>query len=239
MKKKIYWFAGIAIFVFAFFMRHKTPDLAKKDALVPARPPEVNGISSSKTPLVSSNDGRIPAKNTESDGAPPLASQKVKILNEILLSKNDNDSRLDTEFKNLSMEQKLALRNRYGEFLPERLNEKGTVVFLLGRNIRSLEDIKFFDSVLAEEPCKSLANCASMGSVANSELDHEGSEAITLAYPQIVSLKALENVLSDSTNSTELKSAARKALLTAINSQNALVADMSRKLQNRFRSHSP
>lgn len=117
--------------------------------------------------------------------------KKVATLKEILSSKNDNDPRLDTEFKNLSNEDKDALVGFYRDLKAESLNDKGTIVFLIGREISRPEDAEFLKAVLSEEPCLSLDNCG----VTNAEKDpHTDSvNNVTLNYPQVVALNRIKN----------------------------------------------
>lgn len=143
-------------------------------------------------PLVSS---AVPAASPSARAATPApagiagedASQKkLDILKEILESKNDNDPRLDSEFRDLDPATKSRLREFYKELPEEKLNSRGTVVFLLGRNIRTSEDAQFMNSVLRQAPCLSLASCGTPG-----EADPESSSDVTLAYPQIVATVGL------------------------------------------------
>jgi len=123
--------------------------------------------------------------------------KKIETLHEIFKSKNDNDPRLDTDFKKLSEEDKLALREEYKKLPSESLNERGTLVFLLGRNIQTQDDILFFDSVLSESICMSLEDCKKDAQVAVFE-EHthlESADNVTLAYPQLVALNMYERML--------------------------------------------
>lgn len=125
----------------------------------------------------------------------PKDLQKVKVLEQILSSKNDNDPRLDREFIGLSAGAKSLFRDQYRSLPAEKRNERGTVVFLLGRNLTSESDFDFFCEVLREPPCFSLADCH-RSSASREDFDRESGEEITLAYPQIVALKVLEKAES-------------------------------------------
>jgi hypothetical protein len=146
----------------------------------------------------SENQVNAPSE-TEADA--PAVAAKVEVLEEILKSKNDNDPRLDTEFKTLSKPLKLALARKYNELKAESLNERGTIVFLLGRNLKSSQDFAFIKKVLSEHPCQSLNDCQKIPE--SSDPDEEGVNEITLVYPQIVALKSIETYLKKNPNSDQ------------------------------------
>lgn len=121
--------------------------------------------------------------------------KKISTLKEILASKNDSDPRMDTELKNLSNEDKDALMGVYQTMKPESLNDKGTIVFLIGREITRPEDAEFLKNILSEEPCLSLENCG----ITNGETDpHFGVvNDVTLNYPQVVALNRIKTFLQN------------------------------------------
>ncbi len=116
--------------------------------------------------------------------APRIKHDPVELLDEILRSKNDNDPRLDTAFNTLSEATKRLFRKRYYALAPEMRNERGTVVFLLGKNMRSQEDWDFLKAVVDEPPCLSLANCR-LSKPSEAAL----GDPITRAYPALVALR--------------------------------------------------
>lgn len=120
-------------------------------------------------------------------------AKKIKVLKEILALKNDNDPRLDTELKNLTNEDKDALVQVYKDLKPESLNDKGTIVFLIGRELTRPEDAEFLKNVLSEEPCLSFDNCG----ITNPETDpHMDSvNNVTLNYPQVVALNRIKSFI--------------------------------------------
>lgn len=153
--------------------------------------------------------------------------QKVALLQEILTSKNDNDPRLDKEFLNLSEKTKALFRDKYSQLPLEKRNERGTIVFLLGKNLTSESDFQFLESVLKEPPCYNLEDCSRSTGTADPHSEGMGSE-ITLAYPQVVSLKVIENYLKDKTNKhTDL---ATRAVETATTSPVKVVSSMADKM---------
>src|SRR6185312_6789894 len=89
--------------------------------------------------------------------APPAAvsgmqTSKVEELKTILLSRNDNDPRLDLDFNGLNAADKRAFRKLYRDTKIEKRNERGTIVYLLGRNLTAPEDWKFLRDVALEPP---------------------------------------------------------------------------------------
>ncbi len=134
------------------------------------------------------------------DNLPSPDKKKIAVLEEIIASKNDNDPRLDSEFRGLSPEIKRALEGRYFATAKEKLNERGTVVFLLGREAKTPADLAFLKSVTKERPCLGLTDCRKIEVAAHDHADgHEehddGINERTLVYPQTVALKSLERFL--------------------------------------------
>jgi hypothetical protein len=145
-------------------------------------------------------------------GAEEQAEKKLANFLSILASKNDNDPRLDSEFRHLSPELKAKLEGFYKSLPPESLNQKGTVVFLLGRDMESPADADFLLSVLEEPPCLNLLHCSAAGLTEGNEEDI--ANGVTLAYPQIVALKyaaKLWDVYQGSAPREELRSILEKA----------------------------
>jgi hypothetical protein len=157
--------------------------------------------------------------------------QKVAVLEEILASHNDNDPRLDKEFRNLTPGAKAALRGKYESTQIERRNDRGTVVFLLGREIKSLEDARFLAGVMGEPTCLSLEDCAHKPPGTVDEHAAMANE-ITVVYPQIVAVKSFERLLAPADSSTEVspevRSLAMDALRAAQNSDSQKVAQAAR-----------
>ncbi len=151
--------------------------------------------------------------------------EKIKVLHEILSSKNDNDPRLDSDFKNLSAEMKQALAETYASLPRESRNQKGTVVFLLGRSISSAADVSFLSSVLSEPPCLSLENCSRSP---NGTVDEHASMSndITVVYPQLVAVKSIGRFLNTSSGEDAGLVDARKAAIAAL--ENAVKSDQQR-----------
>jgi hypothetical protein len=152
----------------------------------------------------------------------------------VLESRNDNDQRLDKDLKVLSAGAKQLLRQRYEEFPPEGRNERGTIVFLVGRNLTEKSDIEFMEKVLSEAPCRSMQNCKedsprSQGADAHSETGIE----VSLNYPQIVALKSLERIL-ELGESDPLYQYAWEEILRARQSPIPKVAEMARDIEAKY-----
>lgn len=123
------------------------------------------------------------------------AQAKLHVLEDILRSRNDNDPRLDRDFNVLPEETKALVRKKYRELPPERRNELGTIVYLLGKNIRTVQDWEFLGQVAAEPPCLGLADC--------SRAANPPDNAVTLAYPALVAVKQAQRVLGETPDSPE------------------------------------
>jgi hypothetical protein len=116
--------------------------------------------------------------------------RKLLILDEILQSKNDNDPRLDTEFRDMTPELKKAMREYYHSIAPEKRNDLGTIVFLTARSMNSPEDVAFMKSVLMEKPCRSLTDCSKDAPVPTAEEAHlSGISETTANYPQLTAIR--------------------------------------------------
>jgi hypothetical protein len=118
---------------------------------------------------------------------------KAALLDEILLSRDDNDPRLDREFNALTPDEKGLFREKYRALPPESRNQRGTIVYLLGKSLSAAEDWAFLREVAGEAPCLSLADCAKPSAAGGSG----PGDAVTLAYPALVALKQAERVLAE------------------------------------------
>ncbi|MBI3558207.1 MAG: hypothetical protein HY074_18225 [Deltaproteobacteria bacterium] len=170
----------------------------------------------------------------------PVDFAKAQLLESILKSKNDNDPRLDRDLKVLSEGAKAIIRDRYAKYPTERRNERGTIVFLLGRNLTSEADFQFLSSVIGEAPCLSLADCKTElpGSTSTENLHHDVGTGVTLAYPQLVALKAIETYLSSANQSEPMTAAAIRDLEAARRSQVSRVAVMAEDILSKYqRTH--
>lgn len=115
---------------------------------------------------------------------------KIQVLDEILKSKNDNDPRMDQELKVMSRELHEALYDKYDMMTAENRNGRGTVAFLIARDLKSAEDAQFLKQVFDEAPCTSMANC---GQVSQEDSHLGGVEQNSLNYPQLATLYQIES----------------------------------------------
>ena len=89
------------------------------------------------------HSGKSPFLTTSFESQRPETARKIQILNEIFQSKNDNDPRLDRDFNQLTLEEKQALEQQYDQLSTESRNERGTIVFLIGKNLSTQKDFDF------------------------------------------------------------------------------------------------
>ena len=153
---------------------------------------------------------------------------QLQVFYEILKSKNDNDSRFDTTLKNLSAEVKLALEKQYHEMKPELRNERGTIAFLIGREMAegrgTVKDVEFIRSILLEKPCLSLSDCSKAATGQTVEEQHlEAINETTGNYPQLMSLREMKQTLDRGNLSDEMKNSVIAALEACRNSPNPRV----------------
>jgi hypothetical protein len=165
---------------------------------------------------------------------------KVHVLDEILATKNDNDPRMDKDLRMLSPAAKALIRGRYGATAAEKRNQRGTMVFLVGRELNTADDVAFMHSVLTESPCLSLANCAQedKGSVQAADRHHEGETETTLAYPQLIALKSIEAYLGQP-GAGELSASLLAELEAARHSPVRKVASMADEISRAYHTKHP
>lgn len=142
----------------------------------------------------------VPAKNEQAAHAQDELTQNLSAAEkkqwqtfvEIMLSKNDNDPRLDKDLRHLSPALKKSLEAQYSLLPDEKRNEKGLVVFLVARDVSSPEDVEFLDSIYQESPCLSLADCGVRG---EDDPHFSSINQMTLLYPQVAGLFQLDKQL--------------------------------------------
>lgn len=123
---------------------------------------------------------------------PAVLPPRVALLREVLAARNDNDSRLDLAFEELSPGEKRAFRDEYRRLPREARNERGAIVYLLGRSLSGADDWAFMREAAAEPRCLSLADCSHEGAPSSPA----SGDDVTLAYPALVALKQAEAALS-------------------------------------------
>jgi hypothetical protein len=132
---------------------------------------------------------------------PPISERDrelEKVLSQIFRSKNDNDPRMDTEFKNLTPGTKYLLEKKYESFPLEARNERGTVAFLIARDLEAAgtaDDFVFLNRVASEPPCLSLADCSRETKAGPEDSHEESTIGVTLTYPQRILIYSLGDFL--------------------------------------------
>lgn len=194
----------------------------------------------SSQPAAATADKTWPGPDTgasaQRQAAPPAGpaantpALQLALLEEILLSRNDNDPRLDTAFNDLSPQAKRLFRRKYRQLPAESRNELGTVVYLLGRNLRTDEDWAFMRDVVTAPPCLSLADCHAEAAAGADSHVAAGLE-LTLSYPAVMALKRAERILQagggDPARALQLIAAAKS-------SRAKTVADLAADIEQRY-----
>lgn len=139
-------------------------------------------------------------------------SASVRELDAILAAHDDNDPRLDSDFNALTESDKTSLRIKYRETPPEHRNERGTIVYILGKNLKDSADWAFLRDVASEPPCLSLADCR------RSAATQEPGDDVTLAYPSLVALKQAQRALEtkDSPEARAVVAAGKHSKMPAV-----------------------
>ena len=215
----------------AFFFRKPTHESTSLTAVS-------SSAVSQATTLTSATTSPALIKMNAVIAASPEAGKAVQTLQEILKSRNDNDQRLDTELKHLALPTRQAFREKYRTLKLEDRNGRGTIVFLLGRNLETPEDMAFMNEVISEKPCLSLEDCSkAIPSGAGADLHLEAGANVTMSYPQLVGLNALADYVSQATaagNKPALSEAAFKIIRDAESSGNPMVVKKARDISTKL-----
>lgn len=153
------------------------------------------------------------------------SESRIEALRRVLASKNDNDPLLDTGFNGLSSEEKRRFRAEYSGLALERRNERGTIVYLLGRNLTSPEDWEFLREVASEPRCRSLADCSKSDPGSSAPGDE-----VTLAYPALVALKQAERALASDAGNKDARGVLEAAGTSEAPAVRRLLARLKRRL---------
>ncbi|MBI3564162.1 MAG: hypothetical protein HY079_03085 [Elusimicrobia bacterium] len=159
---------------------------------------------------------------------PAVLPPRAALLREVLAARNDNDPRLDLAFQDLAPDEKRAFREEYRRLPREARNERGTVVYLLGRSLSRDEDWAFMKEAAGEPACLSLADCAHEGGASSQSPGDE----VTLAYPALVALKRAEAELSKPVPADA--EAARAVLAAGAASQAPAARRLARRIAERY-----
>jgi hypothetical protein len=228
--KKILLLSAAVAFAFAAFIFLRLPHIQKPPSATQyLHEGPATMVAPSAHPLsVNPAEVSVPATSAH-DRA------QADTLEKILASHNDNDMRLDTELKLLNAGAKELFRQKYEQLAPEKRNERGTIVFLLGRNLTQERDLAFMSKVLAEPPCRSMQNCAS-DPPPSRDVHGDNAVDVSLAYPPIVALKSLERVLGGGRGSPGFERAL-EIVHTATQSPVTIVANLAHALEARYERH--
>ncbi len=115
--------------------------------------------------------------------------KKWKLIEEFLVSKDDNDPRVDQELSSISDELKLKIENAYQALPLENRNGRGFLAFLITRDLRTDKDVQFLKSIFEEKACLSLSDC---GSSAQEDPHLDSVNNVSLNYPQMTALYQLQ-----------------------------------------------
>ncbi len=155
--------------------------------------------------------------------------EQIMVLNEIFESKNDNDPRMDRLLRDFSEPTKAELRKKYASIRPENRNERGTIVFLIGRELSEgrggTADLQFMKEALLEKPCLSLVDCSKSPSSETPEEQHlEAIHETTIHYPQLMCLRYFKQALENGNLSPVMREAVIAILEESTHSPNPRVA---------------
>jgi len=155
--------------------------------------------------------------------------EQIMVLNQIFQSKNDNDPRMDRLLRDFSEPMKAELRKKYASIKPENRNERGTIVFLIGRELSegrgATADLQFMKEVLLEKPCLSLVDCSKSPSSETAEEQHlEAIHETTIHYPQLMGIRYLKQALENGSLSPVMREAVIAILEESTHSPNPRVA---------------
>jgi hypothetical protein len=211
-------------------IRAGIPSASLLDQAMEALKPETAGSGGPTAKVL----GMIDAPNVSVSQA-KVSTEKLRVLDEILSTMNDNDPRLDQILRNFTAEEKLKLRAKYFELEPELLNQRGTLVFLAGRELTNVQDLKFMAEVLSEEPCRSLGNCAEeqKGAEIGSAHGDIGTDT-TLIYSQLVVLHSYENELRKPDLPADMKESIRHSLEDSRRSRHPRIASRATQILQEF-----
>lgn len=207
----------------------------------------LSGMAQPKRPETSlASPAAFPSRTLENlkaqtEALPSRDRKRVEVLDEILASKNDNDPRLDTEFRQMSPELKRSLETKYNTLAREKFNERGTLIFLLGREIKTAADLTFIQNVSKEPACLGMTDCKkadARGESAGVHEGHDGPEQLmhdrTLVYPQTVALKSMERLLGTPDVAPALRQETLRHLREMAHSEDKRISSVARDILQKF-----
>lgn len=198
------------------FLRSKSPEIHSAEM----KPSRLNFAQSNQFPQVIPKQ-ELPTENTQKTEPSHFENfsiedkEKWTVFENILKTKNDNDPRLDQNLKILNPTLRQALYERYAWLPPEDHSGRGLIVFLIAREITSLQDVEFLKKVYEEPPCLSLVDC---GTLPPNDPHHSSTDQTTLVYQQLSGLYLIEKQLSENPkllNDAAFRSEVTEVLITA------------------------
>lgn len=179
---------------------------------------EVFRNQQSAEPIGELNDSEL-GKKTENK-IDEKTHEKLARLEQVLSSNHDHHPELDTEFRQLTPALKTAMVNRYHSLDPSALNQRGTLVFILGREIQDSGDLQFFRQVLTENSKQPGAKTFS-----DDLSDH---------YPSVMAIRMQEERVKEEKASV-LRGEVEAILSEAASSPNPVIAREAKQALGRLR----
>jgi hypothetical protein len=228
-----------ALLIAGLFFYFRSSEELKQTSLKPSRMNFVQGNEFSHQPAVTANVTAHKAVQPEvvvfrPENLTVEDQNRWATFEEILITKNDNDRRMDTQLKNLSPALREALYKKYDSIPAEDRSAKGLVVFLVAREIKTIEDIEFLKKVYQETPCLSLADCKIVGS---EDPHHSSVNETTLTYPQQSGLYLIEKQLKENPqllNNAAFRSGVIQILVQAENFAVPAIREKARAIRQTY-----
>ncbi len=226
-----------ALLLAGLFLYKPNKYLAKTEIVKPSQLDFSNSNQIQTKKLSVMTNEKSVQKTTPSEVQPALEpNEQVKwlVFEDILNTKNDNDPRLDLEFKRLSPEFHRALYERYDKLSPEDHNAKGLIAYLVTRDLQTTDDAGFLKKVFQEAPCLSLPDCKANPS---EHADHSAADQTTVVYEKLAVLYSLEQHLEKDPkflNSLIQRNAVVEILIQAEAFPVPVVHEKARAIRSRF-----
>lgn len=238
---------GALLLAALFFLKpQKTDVLGQKMTEAPALKPSQLDFAKSNMPETAGVQ-RFPSEKNEKDkinkknevwatgeSLTGEDAEKWQALRSVIESKNDNDPRLDRELKHMSEAVHKTMREAYQKMAMEDRNERGTLVFLLTRDLKSSEDLQFLKSVYEEQACTSFESC---NQVPSEDAHLSAIDEASLSYPQRAGLYQLASVVEkhpEYMRDPKFRDEIRAVLDSAVNFPVPLVQKKAQELKARL-----
>lgn len=228
----------IALLIAGLFLLYRT-NTTTHNSTREAKPSDFNFQNSNHPTeqLIKRQEAQAPTNDEHPINISSLTANdqnKYSILNEIIASHNDNDSRLDREFSHFSPELHQIIIQKYNLLKPEDRSGRGLISYLISRDMNTIEDAEFLKKIFQESPCLSLENCRQLS---DDQSHHSGTTATTLAYPQLAVLYQIERQLQsdpDILNNANKRSYFSQILAQAENFEIPSVQNKARSIRQKY-----